>query len=551
MTTHCSSNSGGHDNRYYIKSQVDNKIKKPEMGISIVGTDSFIMYPEDGNYHSTTTRETGYLKITFPVSWTRTILSFQVTIYDYTINASATYHISGYTYGTGWYNVSAVCIGTYGRSLCNIPVRFGHDGSKCAVTIGEASTVWQYPQVQVHNIMTGYQSYGYNTWKTGWNVQITTTALPTINHTITNPHVANGVSIPWNSITNKPTSYTPAAHSHYTVNMTDKRNTLYPSVHPPFAVSFYFGSKTGMNSTTTNPTDYSDIMVLKGWNDTSGGAVNALVFNKCTQEILHYQGDFNASTWKNIKKLAYTDHTHSYLPLSGGNISGLVTMGTNCALQWLNSGGPLIGSFATTDGYQFYLSPTGWGSAGITDAIYIGYGNSNGDLNIWPRTDNRYSFGLSYKRWKQICAATSTIVTSDRNLKKDEKDFEDEFVSKLIMGLKPKTYKFKQNDSNRTHYGFIAQDIEDLLPELGITSKDIAAFIKTPNTRITGSEENPISEEEIIPEGEDGYGFTYSLRYEELISPLVRKVQMQQKEIGELKETVTQLQQAITPHIAQ
>lgn len=93
------------------------------------------------------------------------------------------------------------------------------------------------------------------------------------------------------------------------------------------------------------------------------------------------------------------------------------------------------------------------------------------------------------------------------------------------MGLKPVSYKFIANDSNRTHNGFIAQDIEELLANLGLTTQDFAAVCKWQKVYCEdGVNETPI-------EGE----YSYGLRYEELIAPLVKVVQLQQQEIDTLK----------------
>ena len=510
MTTHCSSNSNGHDNRYYIKSQVDNKIKKPEMGISIVGTDSFIMYPEGGSYHSTTTIETGYLKITFPVSWTHTMLSFQVTVYDYTINASATYHISGYTYGTGWHNVSAVCIGTYGRSLCNLPVRFGHDGSKCAITIGEVSTVWQYPQVQVHNIMTGYQSCGYNTWKTGWDIQITTTALTTINHTITNPHVANGVSIPWNSVTGKPTTFPPETHSHSIdfLSIIDKRTGLLPNSFSPKGLRVYFGPKEALSNATG--ITYSDIIVLNGYSDASGGMVNALCFNKKTQEIVHYQGDFGSTTWKNIKKLAYTDHTHSYLPLTGGTLTGTLAVNGDIGVQ---SGREI--KFISSSGFTKFLQT----SITSDSNFFI---KSQKMVRIYSvENPGVYADGGLYiinhagSAYAPVYASAFTVCSSKR-FKENIRNITD--IDALNL-LKLSAKRFDYINGAKDQSGFIAEDVEHYFPEVCVAQKD------------------NVTKKDVL------FGIDYSK-----FSPyIIKLLQIQQKEIEELKQTITQLQQAFTP----
>ncbi len=177
-----------------------------------------------------------------------------------------------------------------------------------------------------------------------------------------------------------------------------------------------------------------------------------------------------------------------------------------------------------------------------------------------PLQDGSIYLGYSDKRWKQVYASSSAISTSDKNLKKDIKEFDDNFIIKLITKLTPKSFKFKDNDSNRTHFGFIAQDIENILPELGITSQDIAGFVKSPNTRITSAseinengEEEVRQIEEIIPEGEEGHGYIYSLRYEEFISPLYKFCQIlyaqnqsQHEEIETLKQKIIILEQRIS-----
>ena len=165
----------------------------PAGGVAYAGKDTYISYPDDGFLVSTNS-PTGYLRISLPVSWTSTMVKFTVSIYEYTTGESIDYHISGYNYsgGTQWLNCTALCIGKAGASHSNLPVRFGHDGSKCAVTIGEASTVWHYPQVKVHDAVLGYSNYGFSSWRSGWRVAVNASALPTISTTINNTHVAYG-----------------------------------------------------------------------------------------------------------------------------------------------------------------------------------------------------------------------------------------------------------------------------------------------------------------------------------------------------------------------
>ena len=163
----------------------------PNGGISHVGADGYISYLE-GLYNNTSGTVTGFLRITLPVSWTNTMMKFVVSIYNYVGDESADYYISGYNYaGTAqWCACTAVCIGKAGAAHSNLSVRFGHDGSKCAINIGESSTVWNYPQVKVHDLLLGFNNGNFSLWKSGWNVAVTTAALPTVNAHYEKTHIA-------------------------------------------------------------------------------------------------------------------------------------------------------------------------------------------------------------------------------------------------------------------------------------------------------------------------------------------------------------------------
>lgn len=182
-------------------------------------TGSYIAHPGGGVYTTSTSSVTGYLKITLPQKGKNCMMSFDVTIYTYegTNQSYTTYHISGYEYSTnGWYEpvtkVYSEGIGPY----TNLTVRLGNDGTYACVTIGEASTVWSYPQVTVHNIMTGYSGCDVDTWIGGWAVGFTTTALTTVVATRSSVNTQNinvsyatsAGSVTWANITGKPTSKT-------------------------------------------------------------------------------------------------------------------------------------------------------------------------------------------------------------------------------------------------------------------------------------------------------------------------------------------------------
>ena len=212
------------------------------------------------------------------------------------------------------------------------------------------------------------------------------------------------------------------------------------------------------------------------------------------------------------------------------SLGGELTLGASNTTQVVSSK-PLVVNASITSAATVIVDSTSYPHyRSAASPVTIGMDTSNQLCiqggQIRPGGDGNQNLGTSNHRWATIYAVTGSINTSDRNEKKDIENLDAEYSKNIIMGLKPVSYRFKQNDSNRIHNGFIAQDIEETLQSLGIESSDFAAFCKWQKTK----SENGVDDEPI--EGEYGYG----LRYEELIAPLVKVVQQQQQEIEKLKE---------------
>lgn len=162
----------------------------------VMGETGHILSPDGGRYTTTTETHTGYLKITLPVSWTNAMMRFVVDIYDYTTDNTVTYIIGGYNYSNNsqWYNTTAQCISKWGTGKSNLDVRFGHDGSKCAIYIGSVDTAWKYPQVVVRDVLIGYgQASSIVNYSKGWSIGFTTT-LGTITSTKNDTNVGYSVN---------------------------------------------------------------------------------------------------------------------------------------------------------------------------------------------------------------------------------------------------------------------------------------------------------------------------------------------------------------------
>lgn len=63
--------------------------------------------------------------------------------------------------------------------------------------------------------------------------------------------------------------------------------------------------------------------------------------------------------------------------------------------------------------------------------------------------DGSLNLGNGSHRWAVVYAKTGSINTSDRNEKNTIADIDPEQAEKLIMGLKPSTFKFNDGTSGR------------------------------------------------------------------------------------------------------
>ena len=168
--------------------------------------------------------------------------------------------------------------------------------------------------------------------------------------------------------------------------------------------------------------------------------------------------------------------------------------------------------------------------------------------NVYTQDDGTYDIGTSSNKFRNIYATTGTIQTSDANDKKNVNVVDAELASKIIMGLNPVSFKFIDGTSDRTHYGLIAQEVEELVNGLGIDNKDFAALTKSQKivqkaVRLpVGKDENGEIKyiEEFVEEPVEGE-YVYGLRYDEFTAILVKMCQILQEEVNELKSEVAAL----------
>ena len=104
-------------------------------------------------------------------------------------------------------------------------------------------------------------------------------------------------------------------------------------------------------------------------------------------------------------------------------------------------------------------------------------------------------------------------------MKDDIADIPESACSELIAKLRPVQYRYKKGDSERLHFGFIAQEVLEAVEQIGY------------------------GEDGLLVNTAKGYGtepedVTLVLNYTDIIAPLVALVQRQQREIEAIREAI-------------
>lgn len=85
--------------------------------------------------------------------------------------------------------------------------------------------------------------------------------------------------------------------------------------------------------------------------------------------------------------------------------------------------------------------------------------------------------GHSSTPWDTVYANTTTIQTSDRNLKKDIENLPEKYIIMYDL-LRPVRFKLIKGTSDRYHIGYIAQEVEEAMIQAGIDSKEFGGFVR-------------------------------------------------------------------------
>jgi len=149
-----------------------------------------VVNPGGATYSSGSTA--GAIKITLPLSWSNTMMRIVVKVFDYADSEGFTVELGGYNYtGSGGYWANTYAYITSSPSVDrNFNVRFGHDGTKCCIYIGETTQSWSYLKVAVTEAQFGHANFETYRWNDGWDVR-ETSSLGSISSTQSNTQISN------------------------------------------------------------------------------------------------------------------------------------------------------------------------------------------------------------------------------------------------------------------------------------------------------------------------------------------------------------------------
>lgn len=186
--------------------------------------------------------------------------------------------------------------------------------------------------------------------------------------------------------------------------------------------------------------------------------------------------------------------------------------------QWSNISGGIEYQTVRVLNNEIRFGANGGSLTGSPSALLIGVNGVSG-IGYYPATNefgpvnhNTTRLGSSSFRWSEVWSVNGINQTSDRRLKKDITQVTNGLEK--VLQLNPVTYRWKQDDGH-THVGFIAQEIETVLPEIVRKANTVE---KNAGDRISTGDQD-----------------MYAVNYSEIIPVLVKAIQELNQKVAELE----------------
>lgn len=314
--------------------------------------------------------------------------------------------------------------------------------------------------------------------------------------------------IPWADVTGKPSTYTPASHTH--------DNQYYKKEESDVALAAL------MQSLIKRDEDVK-VELIDGYTTADSGLNNRIT--------------------------AVVNELKKYLPLSGGTLTGSLDIASGKYIHGTHTNGTILDILGLNKNNNCHVgndtTPTFLHGAGYQLDISGAF--------ICPNVSNQMSCGTKNKLWTTVFSKTGAINTSDRTKKHNIIDLTEAY-EQLFLKLKPKSFIF--NDGDRVHIGAISQDVEDAMQELGIEPRQFAGFCKDIRYEYTEYNEEdgtPVESSKVPCKDEDGnIIYDYALRYQEfifltvhMVQKLWNRVEILEKQNAEMRDQIKSMQQDI------
>ena len=206
---------------------------------------------------------------------------------------------------------------------------------------------------------------------------------------------------------------------------------------------------------------------------------------------------------------------------------------------------------AAASGYGFYFKTVNtdagveaqakgvrlsWGKE-YSYKLFFGQDPTYGDaLCLHASSNGLYSFGNSTARWASIYSTNGIIQTSDATRKEQITALGEKQLA-FFEKLRPVSYKLKsgfddQENHDRLHYGFIAQEVEQAMAECDISAMEFGGLCKDKEVVLAKT----LNEDgtESLASKETGADI-YSLRYQEFIALNTAAIQALKREVTALR----------------
>lgn len=280
------------------------------------------------------------------------------------------------------------------------------------------------------------------------------------------------------------------------------------------------------------------------------------------QELVHvYAGGL-----RNVSKVSYFANNSESLSI---NDSGTIVLGNTSSFTptyiYVNPITKRIGFNTQTPSVDVEFASASLlvsGNVMITGSLSVGFNSLPVGAsatksvfqisgNLLPSGTLAFDLGSSSLLWNTVYVKDGIITPSDRDIKTDI--YPSDLGIDFINSLQPVSYKFINGTSGRTHYGLIAQDVEQVLVDKNKSSFEFGGIVKNRSQiRVV----KPTLEEREVNTGSGSYmeyisssyiemvdnpdkEFDYMLRYTEFISPMIKSIQELSKKLETLENKLS------------